>query len=93
MVPDEGPVLNDGVEPCLNSQRNSAKLSCDHVLQRTPCSKLQSKGDCCGIVVRRVVVVVNVAGSVVATVGTASFNGRIEQLLVVKVKSSMEISP
>jgi hypothetical protein len=30
---------------------------------------------------------------VVVTVGTVAFNGRIKQLLVVNVKSSIEISP
>jgi hypothetical protein len=34
-----------------------------------------------------------VGGRVVETVGKLSFNGRFEQLLVVNVKSSMEISP
>lgn len=37
--------------------------------------------------------VVVVGGIVVATVGTASSIGRMEQLLMVKVKSSMEMSP
>jgi len=41
----------------------------------------------------RSVVVVDSGGAVVVVVGTASFSGRIEQLLVVNVKSSIEISP
>lgn len=55
-------------------------------------SKLQSHGDCEAKVPGRVVVVVNSGGSVVSTDINASA-GRIPQLLVVKVKSSMAISP
>lgn len=92
-LPNEGPVLVEDVAPRFNAQRNCAVSSSVHVGQRTPCSKLQSQGDCGAIVVRRVVVVLRAAGRVVPTVGTASYNGRIEQLLVVNVKSSIEISP
>ncbi len=90
--PTLGPVLIDGVEPCFNCHWKSAVGSCDHPEQRIPGSKLQSNGDCGAMVVRSVVVV-DSGGAVVVVVGTASFNGRIEQLLVVNVKSSIEISP
>ncbi len=79
----------DAVVPCCNCQLKLAVGSCVHP-EHIPCSKLQSNGDCGARVVRRVVVD---DGRVVGTVGTLSFNGRLEQLLVVNVKSSIDISP
>ena len=60
--------------------------------QSTPCSKLQSHGDCGATVDRRVVVVIRVDEAVVVA-GADTFSGRDEQLLVVNVKSSIEMSP
>ena len=67
--------------------------SSDHVGQRVPPSKLQSQGETADTVVRGIVVVDEMGGDAVGVVGTASFMGLIEQLLVVNVKSSIEMSP
>ena len=85
-------MLKDGVGPCFNVHRKSAVLSSVHVGQSTPCSKLQSNGDCGAAVDRRVVVVIRVDEAVVMA-GPDAFIGRDEQLLVENVKSSIEMSP
>lgn len=80
----------DAVSPCCACHLKSAVGSSVQVEQRPPCSKLQSSGDCGASVVRCVVVV---GAAVVESVGILSLIGRLEQLLSVKVKSSIEISP
>ena len=83
-------MFTDDVSPCCSCHLKSAVGSSVQFEHSAPCSKLQSNGDCGARVVRWVVVV---GGGVVDSVGILSFIGRLEQLLVVNVKSSIAMSP